>query len=278
VTTAETRRWPATCPNCGTASTGPWCAGCGQELATGPRTLVRATRRQWGRVRHSIVALVAHPGQLTAEFRDGRRARSISPWRLAFNVVTIFLVLSFVTNFRVSNFPKLDPTGTLATAISVAAQKANVDQVTFTERLDRRFNTIYTLLVVLPITVAAIVAWLTHRRRREPWSVHFAFALHLVAWTFILNLIYLMAMRIFGGSNFMIADEATTPIMSVALLALILSWQYAYMLVAFRRVYADGWIGSGAKAALLLCVALIADNAVLFLSIWLALKTLAPTS
>ena len=43
-------------------------------------------------------------------------------------------------------------------------------------------------------------------------------------------------------------------------------------------VYADGWIGSGAKAVLLLCVTVITDNAVLFLSIGLALKTLAQTS
>lgn len=272
----ETRQGAASCPNCGTEGPGPWCASCGQELAAGPGALARTARRQWGRVRHSLVALVAHPGQLTAEFRDGRRARAISPWRLAFNVITVFLVLSFVTNFRVASFPQLDPTGTLAVALSAAARSANVDQQTFTERVDRRFNTIYTMLVVLPIAVVALVARLTHLRRREPWSVHFAFALHLIAWTFILNLIYLMAVRFLGVPTASVAGESTTRVAGT-LLAVILSWQYGYMLVAFRRVYADGWIGSGAKAALLLCVALITDNAVLFLSIWLALRTLAPT-
>lgn len=223
------------------------------------------------------MALVAHPGQLTAEFRDGRRARSISPWRLAFNVITVFLVLSFVTNFRVASFPKVDPTGTLAIALSALAKEAKVDQATFTERVDRRFNTIYTMLVVLPIAVVALVARLTHLRRREPWSVHVAFALHLVAWTFILNLIYLMAMRILGVPTISGAGESTMRVAGAALLAAILSWQYGYMLVAFRRVYADGWIGSGTKAGLLLCVTLITDNAVLFLSIWLALRTMAST-
>jgi hypothetical protein len=273
----EAPRGVAHCPNCGTQATGPWCAGCGQELGAGRGAFARAARRQWGRVQHSLVALVAHPGQLTAEFRDGRRARSISPWRLAFNVITVFLVLSFVTNFRVASFPKLDPSGTLAIALGTAAQRAKVDQASFTERVDRRFNTIYTVLAVLPIGIVAMVARLTHLRRREPWSVHFAFALHLIAWTFILNLIYLTVMRMFEVPTIPVADESTSPVAGAALLAVILSWQYGYMLLAFRRVYADGWIGSGAKAALLLCIALITDNAVLFLSIGLALKTLAPT-
>ena len=96
-----------------------------------------------------MVALLVHPGQLTAEFRDGQRARSISPWRLAFNTIAVFFVLSFVTDFRVANFPKQDLSGTLADAISAAARQTNVDEATVTERVDRRFNAIYTLLVIL---------------------------------------------------------------------------------------------------------------------------------
>jgi Protein of unknown function (DUF3667) len=102
----------ASCPNCGAQSGGAWCAGCGQETLVGPRKPGRALRRQWLRIRHSIVAIVAivaHPGQLTAEFRDGKRARSVSPWRVAINLVTFFFVRSFVTDFRVATIARQDP-------------------------------------------------------------------------------------------------------------------------------------------------------------------------
>src|SRR5215471_1974414 len=161
------------CPNCGAPAIGAWCTTCGQESIVGHDAFVRVLTRQWQRIRHTLVALMVHPGQLTAEFRDGLRARSISPWRLTFNVLTVFFLLSFVTDFGVANFPKEDPSGQLALAISDAAQRANVDQVTFMERVDRRFNSIYTFLLTLSIASSAVVARLTHLQRRHSWGVHF---------------------------------------------------------------------------------------------------------
>lgn len=219
-----------------------------------------------------MVALVVHPGQLTAEFRDGLRVRSISPWRLAFNMVAGFFLLSFVTDFSVANFPRQDPSGTLANAIGVAAKQAKVDQVTFTERVDRRFNAVYTILVTLSIASSAVLAGLTHLRRRERWSVHFVFGLHLTAWGFILNLVYYLALRFFGLS---VTYDAQTSSVGAALFALILLWQFGYVLLAFRRVYADGWIGAGAKATVMIVVGLLIANAVAILSFWLAIKALS---
>ena len=103
-----------------------------------------------------MVALVVHPGRLTAEFRDGLRIRSISPWRLTFNMVALFFVLSIVTDFRIANFPKHDPSGKLADALSVAAQQANIDKVTLVDRADRFFHAIYTLLVTWSIGISAV--------------------------------------------------------------------------------------------------------------------------
>src|SRR5215472_19289929 len=116
------------CPNCGARMIGSWCAGCGQESIAEQGALTRTVQRQWQRIRHTLVALVIHPGQLTAEFRDGMRARSISPWRLAFNVLTVFFLLSFVTDFSVANFPKQDPSGKLAQAMNDAAQQVNIGE------------------------------------------------------------------------------------------------------------------------------------------------------
>jgi hypothetical protein len=257
------------CPNCGARIVGAWCAGCGQESIIEQGGFVRTVQRQWRRIRYTLVALLVHPGQLTAEFRDGLRARSITPWRLTFNVLTVFLLLSFVTEFSVANFPRLDPSGTLAQAMSAAAQRAKVDEVAFTERVERRFNGIFTLSVIPSIAISAVLVRLTHLRRRESWSVHFVFALHLTAWFFIVNLVYFLAMRLLGLS---LTYRAQQSVVGTALIALVLLWEFGYLVVAFRRVYADGWVGAGAKAAVMLLVSFVAGNLLAILSFYLAIQ------
>jgi hypothetical protein len=265
----------ANCPNCGARNTGAWCVDCGQEALVEPHASARAMRRQWERIRHSIVALIIHPGQLTAEFRDGQRARSVSPWRLAINLVTFFFLLSFVTDFRVANLARQDPGGALASVISEAASLAHVDLPTYLERVDRRFDAIYTVLVALLVALAALTARLTHWRPGARWSVHFVLALHLIAWSFIVNFFYLVAMRVFKLPAFMFGRDASVSVAGATLLFLVILWQFGYVLVAFRRVYADSWMGGSAKAAVMVVVKLVAGNVLAFLSFWLAVQSLA---
>ena len=264
----ETETAP-TCPNCGTRAIGPWCPGCGQESFVEQGVFGRTIRRQWQRIRHTLLALVFHPGQLTAEFRDRKRARSISPWRLTFNVLTVFFLLSFVTDFGVANFPKEDPSGVLALAMNDAAQRASVDRVTFTERVDRRFHSIYTLLLTLSIASSAVVARLTHLQRRHLWGVHFVFALHLTAFGFVVNLLYSLAMRLFGVS---VTYHGQTSGVGAVLFAFGVAWQLVYVCLAFRRVYAEGWIGAGAKAVLMVVTGLIVANGLAVLALLLSIE------
>jgi hypothetical protein len=247
---------------------GQWCAGCGQE-AVARGAVVRTVRRQYLRIRHTLVTLVVHPGQLTTEFKDGLRARSISPWRLTLNVLTVFFLLSFVTDFSVATFPRLDPSGTLAQAVRDAAQQANVDELVFTERVERRFNGIFTLSVIISIAITAALARLTHWRRSESWSVHLVFALHYTAWIFMLNLLYFLLMRSFGLS---LTYGAQQTAIGTALIALVLLWEFAYVAVAFRRVYADGWIAAGTKAAAMVAASFVAGNLLAVLSFYVALQ------
>jgi hypothetical protein len=265
----------ANCPNCGAPNPGAWCAACGQESLTGPNTGARTLRRQWERIRHSAVALVFHPGQLTAEFRDGQRARSVSPWRLAINLVTFFFLLSFVTDFRVANLARQDPGGTLSGVISEAAHAANVDVPTYLDRVDRRFDTIYTAMIAVLVAIAALTARLTHWRPGARWSVHFVFALHLVAWSFIVNFVYLVALRVFNVPAFLLGRNAPDVAIGGVLLFLVLAWQFGYVLVAFRRVYGDTRMGGAMKSLVMVAVKLIAGNALAFTSFWLAVQSLS---
>jgi hypothetical protein len=261
------------CPNCGAACHGAWCAECGQEFPGERGAVARIARRQWHRIAHSLWALVVHPGQLTAEFRDGQRARSVTPWRLTFNVVALFLVLSFITDFRVAAFPRLDPSGTLARVIEEAGTRAHAEPGAFAERLDRRFSSIYTVLVIVVVGARALTARLTHPRYPARWSVHVAFALHLTAWSFIANLVYYLAVRMFGATPFGASGDAVSRELGLVLLGLIEVWQLCYVTFAFRRVYADRWVAANVKSIVMVAVGLLVGNAMIFAALWLALNT-----
>lgn len=77
------------CLNCGAVLAGPFCAACGQkdpEINPSMRELVREVTHEFmhwdGKIPATMKALLFSPGQLTADFLAGRRARWISPLRL----------------------------------------------------------------------------------------------------------------------------------------------------------------------------------------------------
>lgn len=261
------------CPNCGGSRHGGWCAECGQEYPGERGAVARIAWRQWHRIAHSLWALMVHPGQLTTEFRDGQRARSVTPWRLTFNVVALFLVLSFITNFRVANFPRLDPTGNLAQVMQKAEAKAHAEPGAFAERLDRRFNSIYTVLVIVIVGARALAARLTHFRHPASWSVHFVFALYLTAWAFIATLVYLVALRLLGAAPFVSVGDASLSEVGPVLLGLVELWQWSYVTLAFRRVYGDRWLAASMKAIVMVATGLLVSNALIFVALSLALNT-----
>ena len=126
-----------------------------------------------------------------------------------------------------------------------------------------------------PGPASAVLAQLTHLRRRERWSVHFVFALHLTAWSFIANFVYYSAMRLLGLASYAATNDPHVRNAGIALLAVMLLWQFGYVLLTFRRVYADGWIAAGSKAAVMVGVRLFAGNGLAILALYLAARTLA---
>jgi hypothetical protein len=104
------------------------------------------------------------------------------------------------------------------------------------------------------------------------------FALHLTAWSFIANVVYYLAMRLLGLASYATTSDPHVRNSGLVLLAAVLLWQFSYVLLAFRRAYADGWTAAGSKAALMVGVGLLANNALAILALHLAVKTstLAP--
>ena len=76
------------CLNCGAELHGPFCSGCGQRVVPPYPSLREMAGDAWhefsgwdGRFARTLRMLI-HPGVLTVEVLEGRRARYVSPLRL----------------------------------------------------------------------------------------------------------------------------------------------------------------------------------------------------
>lgn len=127
----------AACLNCGTPLSGPFCFSCGQrDIPPYPSTRELAIDAFWelsgwdGRFASTVRALVRHPGMLTREFLEGRRARYISPLRL--------YLLASLAYFLVSAAApdvKLASGKTLRTGLYVSSTTADTTPASRPERV-----------------------------------------------------------------------------------------------------------------------------------------------
>ena len=93
----------AECPNCNALLEGPWCSKCGQKQSDLDPTwhdLAHDSVHEFlhldGKIFRTARKLFLEPGELTAEFLRGRRARYIGALRLYLTFSVLFFVLTAV--------------------------------------------------------------------------------------------------------------------------------------------------------------------------------------
>ncbi len=93
-----------TCPNCGNQQVEKFCPECGQRFARNRafteffRVVADDQFSIDAKLPRTLRALFLRPGQLTAEYREGRVARYIPPFRLYLLAsVLFFVLLSFLS-------------------------------------------------------------------------------------------------------------------------------------------------------------------------------------
>ena len=103
---------PAQCQNCTAALSGPYCAACGQKVGHLHRPIweiaedfLHSVVHFDGRLWQTLRSLFQRPGEMTADWADGRQARYVPPIRLFIFtslLLVITLTLSDVTLLRIT--------------------------------------------------------------------------------------------------------------------------------------------------------------------------------
>ena len=242
------------CTNCGAQLAGRYCHVCGQDSVP-DETALASWRGQWQRLLRTLRALVFAPGRLTQEHLSGGRIRYVPPFTLFLNVVTIFFLFSVVTQFRVQSFVRKDDTGHLAQAIERRAERAGVSREVFLERVERRFQGVYTLcLASISLAGYTLLFKLFFRGRWQGWRGPFTLSLHYLAFIFLVFPFLLAAVSAGAGlvPTFWLRSVGIAGSAGIAV---------TWLALAGRRLFGETWPRAIMKAFTIVVAGFVVDNA-----------------
>lgn len=267
------------CDNCGAVLKGPYCSYCGQS-AKSPIVSLRTFTSEAldgllsvdSRIWRTLLPLLFKPGVLTREYLSGRRERYLPPFRTYLIMSLLFFMVAsvFGTEWDVSvdDEPLANDSNTSGIDIRTndnqgdfSCQKLQIESIDFLEerlrsvcekiQADSGKSLIQALVDNIPIMMFFLIPFVallvkvfylfSHRKYIE----HLLFLVHYHA-SFFLILAIISVVE---------AVSASFPILSTpASIIVALGWGYipAYLFIAMRRIYRQGWVLTGTKYLLLL--------------------------
>jgi hypothetical protein len=254
------------CLNCGADLHGAFCGACGQRSVPPNPTIAELAGDAWqelsgydGRVAATFRSLL-HPGKLTVDYLQGRRARYVSPVRLYLTASIIYFLIAAAAPADPTRSPAEvrgpgslriglwdDTRSTEITEEDRAALRAEIAEMAWPIRMllqaierdpvafRRNLFTVMPRVFFAMLPVFAGIVWLFHRQRRFPTAL--VFAAHVHAFAFL-------AFAISEAAKFTGSREIGGAIAVIVLLIFIV-----YVLRSFKAVFADSWPRTLAKTA-----------------------------
>jgi hypothetical protein len=254
------------CANCGTELVGTYCHACGQRVSDNPELALTPLLRQFAdelihldfKTLHTLRALL-NPGFLTREFLEGRRRRYLSPIKLYFVSAAIFFLAAPLAGFTLEQMIERDTAGSLRKLVTRRVEQRSMDMTLFAERFNLRVQTVYTAALSVSIFIAAGLLRLLFRKYHL--GAHLVFALHYVAFLYLIAIVAGALLRVTG-----LHGPVESLLVSYALIG-------PYFYLALRRVYQNPPAKTLAKLLVISTVTFFVDNAVnigaLLLTLWL---------
>ncbi len=254
------------CRNCGVPLQGRYCHACGQKAAHSVvtlRELVHEAIHEFAHLDNSKIVqtlklLLFKPGELTAEFLRGRRARYIPPLRLYLVCSLMFFALAAWSRSPFINI-QLTKEDIQNDAAREATQKETVARLEHL-RDEMTHNTPRAMFVLMP--AFGLLTWALFRGAQPYYVPHLYYAIHFHAFVFLMLAArvalsfsgpigkaagglfpltiapyhYLALRRVFGGTGRQIAWKGTA--IALAYLALIMGIMVALLVMTLRRAAA----------------------------------------
>jgi hypothetical protein len=193
--------------------------------------------------------LLLKPGQLTREYWSGRRKRFLGPVKLYLVFFALSLVLYSIhwstAIYDVRTFTAANPTGWLSRLLDELANARGMPASQFAQEVNSRWQSYISMSQVIYPLFVALTLKLLFRRRSLYFAEHLIFALHVLAFSFLLSALLWPVYALFGLRT----STETFTAASVLIMAASIVWTGLYLLLAMRRAYAEPWLPAVIKSA-----------------------------
>ena len=262
------------CVSCGAPLSGAYCAQCGERRPDRSQlkisTFLHRIFEEVADFEHSklistLRLLFLRPGYLTTEFVRGAVKPYLGPVKL---YVTAFALSIFLYSiyrpaalYDVRSFVARDRGW--HKRITAIAQKRHATEEQMLFEVNARWQKyLYFSEIVYPVALATGLALLYVRPRRF-YVEHLIFALHILAFTYLMGVILWPIYAIFG----MQVARVFTIVSSLSLI-----WSLTYIFLAVRRVYEQRWAKSAGKAFAVCTLYIVVKSVGTIASLLLALS------
>lgn len=262
-TTGAEPRDGGSCASCGCAFEGRFCPQCGERRLTTADYSLRAFSREAlstitnldSTVSRSFAALVGRPGLLTREYLAGRRTRYLRPMQLFVFCNVIFFFVQPLTGFNTLTTPlhvhlhhlPYSPLARQIVGRTVNAKgvSAREYELLFNATIDAQART----LVVAMVPLLALLIAAMHRRRY--FVEHLVFSLHFFAFFLLLLPALAAALWVANAAAGAVGAGAAWLGSDGVITTVLLALCGAYLFSGLRRIYGQGRLSSGWRAAVL---------------------------
>lgn len=254
------------CPNCSAEFEFEYCPRCGQRRIH-PHDL--SARHYFRELANEIATLherfktlrtlrnLLVPGVLSAEFLAGRRQPYLTPFKVYVVCAAIYFLAAPAAGFTLASMLEADQSGTLRRLASARAAERGLDPPRFNARFDFRVQSVYTITLGAAAVVFALLLQGLFRKQRRPFGAHLIFALHYVAFMYLLTIVVGVSRTI--GLSVDVAAAAGYLLI------------VPYLILALKRVYAESTGVIVLKAAALLLLTVVLNGLASFAAIRMTL-------
>ena len=228
---------PDHCLNCGTSVSKNYCPECGQKVQSTSLPIrlfledaVESLFNIDNRWLKTLRDLFVHPGKVTREYIEGKRAKYLPPLRLYLSVSLVYFLLIQLTESTQVFLISISDSGNADSHLGAVVQ--------------------YGMFLLVP--VMAWIAQLFYRKRKAYYVEYLIFAFHIHTLWFLL-LIYELLVTWAGG--YISASWAPTAVLILSLPARI--GVFAYLILYIKKTFSKGWAGAIGKSMAIMLLYLI---------------------
>lgn len=221
------------CKNCKNHFVGNYCNNCGEKIHNENDKRISIlfadvfhfVTHFEGTLLTSLKTIILHPGKFSEDYCNGVRKKYFKPLSLFLMLIILYLLFPVFEglNMRLFYHTTHEMYGSFAQKkVSALMAAKNMDWAQVSETFHAKGEKVSKFLLFIILPVMATLSWLLAFKKRKYYYDHFIYVTEntsfLLLWGFLVLPIIMLFLRIIFGTNFLLGDKITGPVILTGML------------------------------------------------------------